>query len=1000
MAKIRGSFLPLFGRWRRLALLAAAVALALAVLAVPAQALIVAGSAADICAAAADPCVIAEQVDVVAGSVLDFGTRAVVLEGAGVLNFGIGDGSLLCGRFAATSASASVTARGNDPNGGTAGGNVNIFSRRRCSGNASLPCFVDGDCSVAGAGICSAGDGSIVVAGKILGNADTAARLYLRAAADVQLDKLVSAAGTLSTSDGGAITVESTQGSITTSDKLEVASGSQGSGGDIALSAALDVGVGAIIDADGGDFDGGSVAIAAGRAVAIGDDVTANSAAGAGFGGIIAVTAGTDISIVGGGATNRLNVSTEGHQSAENYGGDGGTQSYDAGGSIVLSRYVRLDSNGAPPDGFGDSITFSAGAGISIDGAVYSKAKGSFGGGGSIEVVAGGDIVASATALLDVTGFAAGGGDVLLEPSGDLVFDGDAEAGGSSAGVAGRLLALVGGRASIGGTIATAGGSSSFSHGQIRVAACRVSITGSLTNGGVAGENLLIGRENIKVLTGGRVIANGAGGSNTMQYRAAAKPPVVQGTVSPSAILAVDEALVGCPVCGNAEVDQGETCDDGATVDGDGCSAACQDEGCIAQTPGYPSTPLCDDASQCTNDACDSITHTCAHGASDCSDSIACTADACAGTTCTHTPMPAECADTNPCTLDLCSTNVGCLHTPQDGTCDDGVFCDGTDSCAGGTCSGHAGDPCVSGGECADACDEVLDSCFDPSGTACTDDADVCTDDTCDGAGTCVHNANTAPCDDGLFCTGADVCALGACSVHGGDPCASGPQCQRVCDESGASCVEPAGTPCADDGNSCTDDWCDASGSCTHPPIASTCDDLDLCTTDETCDAGQCVATPAPELSVTALKASLRSGADDDALVLKGGLALSALTVAPSDVDVRLVVTDLIGGVLYDATVPLGAFVNARGAGSVFRFRASSPLQAGGIVKALFKKIPALQTVRLRFKVDAVDLTSLGVQPMLSVALLLGDTPGTAPCASAIDLGCTGTAVRLSCKSP
>ncbi len=979
--------------------MAAAAAVGLWFCEVPAQALVVAGSAGDICAAAVDPCVITQQVDVVAGSVLDFGTRAVIVQDAGVLNFDIGDGSLLCGSFAAASTAASVTAKGNDPNGGTAGGNVSIFSRRRCSGSASLPCFVDGDCSVAGAGTCSGGDGSVVVAGKILGNADSAAHIYLKAAGDVQVQKLISAAGTLSTSDGGGITIESTQGSVTTSDKLEVSGGSQGSGGDLALSAALDVAVGAAIDADGGDFDGGAVVVSAGRSVMISEDITANSVAGAGFGGSISVSAGGDIAIVGGGAVNRLNVGTEGHQSAENYGGDGGTQAYDAGGSITLSRYVRLDSNGAPPDGFGDAITFSAGAGISIDGAVYSKAKGSFGGGGSIEVVAGGDIAASSTALLDVTGFAAGGGDVLLEPSGDLLFDGDVEAGASSAGVAGRLLALVGGQASIGGTIATAGGTSSFSHGQIRVEACRMSITGSLTNTAVAGENLLIGREHIKVLTAGRVIASGAGGSNTMRYRAAAKPPLLQGTVSPSAILVVNAALAGCPVCGNAEVDQNETCDDGATVDGDGCSATCQDEGCIAQTPGYPSTPLCDDASQCTDDACDGITHTCKHSASDCSDAIACTADACAGTICTHTPMPAECADTNPCTQDLCSTSVGCLHAPQDGACDDGVFCDGADSCAAGTCSQHSGDPCASGGECADACNETLDSCFDPSGAACTDDANLCTDDTCDGAGACAHTANAAPCDDGSFCTGADTCAAAACSLHGGDPCASGPQCQRLCNESGASCVEPAGTACTDDGNLCTDDLCSAGGACTHPPIAASCDDFDLCTTDETCEAGQCVATPAPELSVAALKTSVRSGADDDSLVLKGGLPLAALTLAPSDVDVRLVVTDLIGGLLYDATVPLGAFVNARGAGSVFRFRASSPLQAGGIVKAMFKKIPALQTVRVRFKVDAVDLTSLGAQPLLSVALLLGDTPGTAPCASALDLVCTGTPVRLACKS-
>jgi MYXO-CTERM domain-containing protein len=35
------------------------------------------------------------------------------------------------------------------------------------------------------------------------------------------------------------------------------------------------------------------------------------------------------------------------------------------------------------------------------------------------------------------------------------------------------------------------------------------------------------------------------------------------------------------PTCGNGQLDDGEQCDDGNTTDGDGCSAACQNE-----TPG------------------------------------------------------------------------------------------------------------------------------------------------------------------------------------------------------------------------------------------------------------------------------------------------------------------------------------------------------------------------------------------------------------------------------
>jgi len=49
-------------------------------------------------------------------------------------------------------------------------------------------------------------------------------------------------------------------------------------------------------------------------------------------------------------------------------------------------------------------------------------------------------------------------------------------------------------------------------------------------------------------------------------------------------IAAVNHALDGCPVCGDGRVDfdQGETCDDGNTVDGDACPASCRIRSCTA----------------------------------------------------------------------------------------------------------------------------------------------------------------------------------------------------------------------------------------------------------------------------------------------------------------------------------------------------------------------------------------------------------------------------------
>ena len=106
-------------------------------------------------------------------------------------------------------------------------------------------------------------------------------------------------------------------------------------------------------------------------------------------------------------------------------------------------------------------------------------------------------------------------------------------------------------------------------------------------------------------------------------------------------------------------------------------------------------------------------------------------------------------------------------------------------------------DPCP-GTEC-NTCQEATDSCFDLSGTVCTDDGNVCTDDTCDGAGACAHPANTAPCDDGLYCTQIDECQGGLC-IGRDDPCLdNGDYCDGVeyCQEDVADFIcNSTGDPC------------------------------------------------------------------------------------------------------------------------------------------------------------------------------------------------------------
>ena len=73
----------------------------------------------------------------------------------------------------------------------------------------------------------------------------------------------------------------------------------------------------------------------------------------------------------------------------------------------------------------------------------------------------------------------------------------------------------------------------------------------------------------------GSKIRGKADALQSITYRDAAKAPQLNGSISPIASLAVEPLLSGCPVCGNHEIDDGESCDDGNVVDGDGCDSTC-----------------------------------------------------------------------------------------------------------------------------------------------------------------------------------------------------------------------------------------------------------------------------------------------------------------------------------------------------------------------------------------------------------------------------------------
>jgi cysteine-rich repeat protein len=184
-------------------------------------------------------------------------------------------------------------------------------------------------------------------------------------------------------------------------------------------------------------------------------------------------------------------------------------------------------------------------------------------------------------------------------------------------------------------------------------------------------------------------------------------------------------AVVGC---GNRIIEAGEQCDDGNLLDGDCCSSSCQFE-----PPGSP----CPDGEFCNGE------------------------ETCDGTGTCQADTPVDCGDGAGCTIDACD-EVGdsCLNTPNDANCDNGLYCDGAETC-------HATLDCQ-------------------AGTAPTlDDGIACTDDRCDeGADAVLHTPNDGLCDNGLYCDGAETC-------HAALDCQAGT------------------APTLDDGISCTDDRCD-----------------------------------------------------------------------------------------------------------------------------------------------------------------------------------------------
>jgi lysophospholipase L1-like esterase len=262
---------------------------------------------------------------------------------------------------------------------------------------------------------------------------------------------------------------------------------------------------------------------------------------------------------------------------------------------------------------------------------------------------------------------------------------------------------------------------------------------------------------------------------------------------------------------------------------------------------------------QCTLGACNEVTDACEPQPTNeglgCDDGLFCTtAEICTVGVCGGGSATDCSAFDDQCNQGVCNEGTDACEaqpTNEGLSCDDDLFCTTAELCTAGVCGGGSATDCSAFDDQCNlgVCNEATDACeAQPAneGLGCDDGlfcttAELCTAGACGGGtatdcsafddqctvGVCNEGTDACEpqpaneglaCDDGLFCTTSEVCIVGACDGGSATDCSSfDDQCnQGVCNE---------GT-----------DACEAQP--TNEGLA--CDDGLFCTTAEACSAGVC----------------------------------------------------------------------------------------------------------------------------------------------------------------
>jgi len=140
----------------------------------------------------------------------------------------------------------------------------------------------------------------------------------------------------------------------------------------------------------------------------------------------------------------------------------------------------------------------------------------------------------------------------------------------------------------------------------------------------------------------------------------------------------------------------------------------------------------------------------------------------------------------------------------DDTECNDGLYCNGLETCADGICQNGTPINCNDNVNCTDdSCNEASDACDNiPNNANCDDDVFCNGAETCDALSDCLAGTPVTCLDDFLFCTGDEICdeATDAC-ISTGSPCNEG----VPCNEENDAC-EPSSCPngVCDEGEDCS----------------------------------------------------------------------------------------------------------------------------------------------------------------------------------------------------